>query len=153
MIKLKTILHPTDFSKNSQYALEVACSLARDQAASVIVLHVIPLPAPVISGTEVPIFKAEHAVEDLQGYREEMTRLLGQVREQASCAQIEQRLEEGEAASTIVRIAERTPCDLIVMGTHGQSRSQHGIMGSVATAVTNEATCPVVIVKVPGTSF
>jgi nucleotide-binding universal stress UspA family protein len=37
---VRTILHPTDFSDRSRAAFEVASSLARDQKAVLVVLHV-----------------------------------------------------------------------------------------------------------------
>ena len=40
--KLRLIIHPTDFSEGSQAALHVARSLARDQGARLILLHVAP---------------------------------------------------------------------------------------------------------------
>ena len=46
MPAIKTILHPTDFSEyNSQYAFRMACSLAKDYQARLILLHVV-YPAP-----------------------------------------------------------------------------------------------------------
>ena len=40
MLPIKTIFHPTDFSEPSEYAFRVACSLARDYGAKLIVFHV-----------------------------------------------------------------------------------------------------------------
>jgi nucleotide-binding universal stress UspA family protein len=148
MIALKTILHPTDFSEPSRYALELACALARDQAARVILLHVLPRPASVTGG-DVPALKSQHAEEDLKAYREEMAGLLGKAREKAPYAQVEPQLKEGPVADVITRTAAETPCDLILMGTHGRSRMYQQMMGSVAAAVTRNAPCPVVTVKVP----
>src|SRR6516225_9277064 len=42
MLHIRSILHPTDFSVPSNSALTLACSLARDQGAHLIVLHVVP---------------------------------------------------------------------------------------------------------------
>lgn len=39
---MKTILHATDFSPSSTSAFAIACSLARQYGAKLIVLHVIP---------------------------------------------------------------------------------------------------------------
>src|SRR5262249_33541589 len=39
---IRTILHPTDFSRASEAALGVARSLARDLGARLIVLHILP---------------------------------------------------------------------------------------------------------------
>src|SRR5436305_10571791 len=47
MLAVNTILHPTDFSERSQYAFWLACSLARDYGAWLIVLHVVAAPAVV----------------------------------------------------------------------------------------------------------
>jgi nucleotide-binding universal stress UspA family protein len=44
MIPLKTILHPTDFSKLSEHALRFACALARDYRARLLLLHVVEPP-------------------------------------------------------------------------------------------------------------
>jgi nucleotide-binding universal stress UspA family protein len=41
MLHLKAILHPTDFSPHSDYALRLAGSLAHDHEARLIVLHVV----------------------------------------------------------------------------------------------------------------
>ncbi len=40
MLPIKTILHPTDFSAPSEYAFRVACALARDYGAKLVVMHV-----------------------------------------------------------------------------------------------------------------
>jgi len=45
MIPIKTILHPTDFSKPSEYALKFACALARDYQARILLLHVVDRPS------------------------------------------------------------------------------------------------------------
>ena len=41
MLAVNTILHPTDFSERSQYAFWLACPLARDYGARLIVVHVV----------------------------------------------------------------------------------------------------------------
>ena len=151
MIHLKTILHPTDFSEHSRYALEMACALARDQAARVIVLHVLPRSLVETSIGSVSAVKEAHASEDTKAYRNEMKTQLESACQGASCAGVKPLLKEGDVAATIVRTAEEAPCDVIVMGTHGRSRIQESIMGSVAAEVTRTATCPVVAVKVPPT--
>ena len=148
MITLKTILHPTDFSESSRYALELACALARDQAARVLLLHVLPNPT-VAAGEDVPPVKLQHAEEDLKSYRQEMAGVLAKAREKAPYAKVETLLKEGPVADMITRTATENLCDLIVMGTHGRSRPQQVMMGSVAAAVTRCSACPVVTVKVP----
>jgi nucleotide-binding universal stress UspA family protein len=149
MLHLRTILHPTDFSEDSLYALEVACAIARDQAARLILLHVVPRPSPIGRDANVPAFKDAHTDADLQAYRQEMQSRLAKLREEASYAQIEAVLKEGNVAAVIVRTAEETPCDLIVMGTHGKSRMVQLMMGSVATDVMRKPPCPTLTVRAP----
>jgi nucleotide-binding universal stress UspA family protein len=40
MLGIKTILHPTDFSPSADLALQLALSLARDNRARLVLLHV-----------------------------------------------------------------------------------------------------------------
>ena len=64
--------------------------------------------------------------------------LKGQLREKFEAdpdIRVETRLEDGDAAEEILRVAEEAGCDLIVMGTHGRSGLGRLLMGSVAEAV------------------
>src|SRR5262245_57822625 len=44
MLKIRTILHPTDFSEHSRHAWDLACALAHDYRARIVVLHVREIP-------------------------------------------------------------------------------------------------------------
>jgi nucleotide-binding universal stress UspA family protein len=129
----QTILHPTDFSERSGYAFQLACSLARDRGARLIVLHVMPVPL----------------VQEKRFYQEEMSAELNRLRAPDSQIQVEHRLEEGDPATQILRIAQETGCDLVVMGTHGRTGLDRLMMGSVAEEVVRRASCPVLTVKAP----
>jgi nucleotide-binding universal stress UspA family protein len=58
-------------------------------------------------------------------------------------------LEEGEPAEQIIRASHSIPCDFIVMGSHGRTGLARLLLGSVAERVLREATCQVIIVKMP----
>jgi len=138
MIPLHVILHPTDFSTHSDYAFRLACSLARDHGARLIVLHV--MVQPVAYGEA----GAYAAIED------QKPALLADLRHlQAPDGNpaIEHRLMEGDPAAEIVCVATDTACDLIVMGTHGRRGIGRLLMGSVAENVMRHAPCPVLTVK------
>jgi nucleotide-binding universal stress UspA family protein len=45
MFPIRTILHPTDLSERSAPAFQLACTLAREQDARVLVLHVVRPPS------------------------------------------------------------------------------------------------------------
>jgi nucleotide-binding universal stress UspA family protein len=138
--KIRTILHPTDFSERSESAFHLACSLARDQRARLIVLHVIP--PPVCHGEVV-------ARQQPDGYREQMCDWLHHLQAPGSGVDIDHRLTDGEPYAEILRVAEDDSCDLIVMGTHGRTGLPRLLMGSVAEQVVRRASCPVLTVKAP----
>ena len=49
----------------------------------------------------------------------------------------------------ILRTADAEPCDLIVMGTHGRTGLERLLLGSVAEKVLRDASCSVLVVKLP----
>lgn len=53
----------------------------------------------------------------------------------------------GDPAHTIIDIAERFACDLIVMGARGNSALRSAMLGSVSNEVLHASPIPVVIVK------
>src|SRR6188474_254963 len=53
----------------------------------------------------------------------------------------------GDAATEIVRHAQSSGCDMIVMGTHGQTAVANLVMGSVATKVIATSKVPVLLLR------
>jgi nucleotide-binding universal stress UspA family protein len=143
MLPIQTILHPTDFSRQSAYALELACSLARDHGAQLIVLHVFQPPLTAFGGpTPVPPQPEEDSWEEV---RDQLSRV------PAGDPQfpVQHRLEQGDAVQEILRVAQESACDLIVMGTHGRTGLGRLLLGSVAEQLVRKALCPVLTVKSP----
>lgn len=140
-VPVQTILHPTDFSDRCAEAFRVACSLAKDHAARVIVVHVPePDPAPIGMAPLPP---------PPEGHRGGLEERLSRFQLSAPEIRVEGHVEEGEPATAIVSAAQVTKSDLIVMGTHGRSGLGRLLMGSVAESVLRTASCPVVTVKTP----
>jgi nucleotide-binding universal stress UspA family protein len=141
MLGLKTILHPTDFSMHAAQAFQLACSLARDEGAHLLILHVAEQPLTTLGGAAaLPPNTEEYGLEEL---KEKLRRL----QESEPDISMEQRLEIGDPASVILRTAEEVSCDLIVMGTHGRTGLRRLLMGSVAEQVVRRAPRPVITVK------
>lgn len=142
VLTIKTILHPTDFSEPSDLAFRLACSLARDHGARLVVAHVIEPPVPVYGGGVL-------VVPPPQGLKEPLRAKLLQLRPPGETVQVEHRLAEGDAATEILDLAEQARADLIVMGTHGRGGLRRVLMGSVAEEVVRKAPCPVLTVRTP----
>jgi nucleotide-binding universal stress UspA family protein len=141
MLPIQTILHPTDFSQQADAAFSLACSLARDYDARIVVVHVVVPPRPIYGdGMVLPPFQTPQ--EPLRAKLHELTR-------RESKTQVEEQLLEGDPAMEILRLAEETKCDLVVMGTHGRTGLGRLLMGSVAEQVVRKAQCPVLTVKAP----
>src|SRR5262249_53762397 len=117
--------------------------------ARVIVLHVLPRASYETEVNKTMPCKPDDKQEQRAGHRAEMMQLLERARERASFDNIECLLEEGDVVQCVTRLARQTACELIVMGAHGKSRSNER-MGSIASAVTRQASCPVLTVTVPG---
>ncbi len=141
MLPIHTILHPTDFSKESEFAFQLACSLARDYGADLYVLHVVT-PAVVIYGEGVLPVAPENYTEEL---REKLNRLHAP----DDSVHVLHRLVEGQPVDEILHLAKEIGCDLIIMGTHGRSGLGRMLMGSVAEKMVRTAPCPVVTVRAP----
>jgi len=140
MLPIRTILHPTDFSEPSDYALRLAVALARDHGARLVLLHVAaPPPAFYSEAILIPAPPDPHEEE-----RQRLDRLAvpGEV-------PTERRVVEGSPAEEVLRSAEDLGVDLIVMGTHGRTGLARLLMGSVAELVVRKAACPVLTVKTP----
>jgi nucleotide-binding universal stress UspA family protein len=139
MFPIRTILHPTDFSEYSENAFRLACALARDYGSRLIVLHVSTPQVVAYGGMSLPAVWV-----DFKESKDKLLALRGPDR-----VRVEHRLEEGDPVPEILRVARETPCDLIVMGTHGRRGLGRLLMGSVAEQIVRQAPCPVVTVKTP----
>jgi nucleotide-binding universal stress UspA family protein len=145
MLHIHTILHPTDFSPFSEHAFHLACSLAREQGARIIVLHVPIVPMMAESGMLSPSPPLDGDWQAAIG--QEVMDQLNRVRPADPNIVVEHRLEHGNPVTAILRVAAESKCDLIVMGTHGRTGLLRLLMGSVAEQVVRKAPCPVITVK------
>lgn len=142
MLPIRTILFATDFSAPSNHAFSLACALARDYEARLLVVHV--KPPLQMGGAEFAVIPVEPP-----GYTEELRKQLSQVRPSEDNIAIQHYLGEGDPAAEIIRLARERACDLIVMGTHGRTGLGRLLLGSIAELVLRRAPCPVLTVKVP----
>jgi universal stress protein A len=140
MLPIRTILHPTDFSANSQCAWEMACALARDYGARLLLIHV---EAPVAAFAELG------AIPPQQVDRRALEAELARIGPTDSTLAVTRTLLFGDEPSVINRFAKQNNADLIVMGTHGRTGLGRLLMGSVAESVIREAPCPVLTIKTP----
>jgi nucleotide-binding universal stress UspA family protein len=143
MLPIKTILHPTDFSEPSEYAFQVACSLARDYGAKLVVLYV-DMP-PVTIGEVISYMEPEEYQEKLWAEFRRLEASEPGIRD----LRVETKLVEGNPAKEILKCAREIKPELIVLGTHGRTGLSRLLMGSVAEEVVRKSPFPVLTVKMP----
>ncbi len=143
MLKIETILCPTDFSECSQAALLVALDLARVLGARVQLTHV--FQTPVYVGWEDSPAALTATTQFLEQARAQAVQHLNELRDShVGDVPIETAQVDGAPQSKIVELAAHA--DLIVMGTHGRTGVSHLVLGSVAERVVRTAPCPVLTV-------
>ncbi len=139
----ETILHPTDFSECSNFALQIAADLAGKYGSRIIVLHAVET-----LGAANATFGEVATQREPDGYWTRLWDDLHQVRPTVENGlSIDYLLVEGDPANNIVRVAAERHCGLIVMGTHGHRGLERLLMGSVAEQVVRRANCPVLTVN------
>jgi nucleotide-binding universal stress UspA family protein/quercetin dioxygenase-like cupin family protein len=136
---VQRILHPTDFSENARYAFESACALARDNHATLLLLHVM---MPSVSPLQQPLPDPLRSAES-----QESIATLPWPQPSDPQIRVEHRVTEGDPAEEILRLTAALQCDVIVMGTHGRTGLGRFLTGSVAEEVLRKALCPVLVVK------
>lgn len=144
MLPIQTILHPTDFSEPADYAFRLACSLARDHQARLVIVHVAN-PGYAYVGVAIPEPPLVQNEED----REETLDKLQTMKDTHRDIEIECYLAEGSAEDGILQAAKECSAGLIVMGTHGHTGFGRLLMGSVAESIVRKAPCSVLTVKTP----
>ncbi|MGE3807657.1 MAG: universal stress protein [Gemmataceae bacterium] len=135
----KEILHPTDSSPQSEAAFHLACALARDHGARLVLMHVWS-PVTVVANEMGAVVET---ADDEERLRQQLQALTDPTLD------IKHVLQAGDPVNEIVNAARELDCDLIVMSTHGRRGLSRLLMGSVAEKVVRRAPCPVLTVKEP----
>ncbi len=143
---MKTILFPTDFSKNAIHASLYAAMLVKLYDANLVMLHVHNIPMVPENNHSFEIKNAislneTSAKEDLEAFTKKFME-----HSNLSSERIIQRVEYGFAAESIVETAHSIKADLIVMGTKGASDRLDKWLGTHAQEVMKKAECPVFII-------
>jgi nucleotide-binding universal stress UspA family protein len=141
---MKTILAPIDFSESSKLVIAEAVALARAMDARVVLLHVIP-PRPEIP-SEFSLRKVTAKVAGAAVY--DAVQRLSHIQRQLAEREITVTTfhVSGIPSAAIVELAEEFQASYIVIGSHGHGELYDLIIGSTASSVLKEATCPVVVV-------
>jgi nucleotide-binding universal stress UspA family protein len=143
------ILVPVDLTEGSRAIIDYAVQLARPFNASIEVMHAWEPPQYVAPDLLVaaPGWNPQSLEKTaLEAARKELDALIAPIQ---APQPITLRLEVGEAATAVIRVAETGGFDMIVMGTHGRRGLPRLLLGSVAQKIIARAHCPVLTLHVP----
>ena len=134
--KMREILYATDLAADFPIAAPYAVSLAQENQAHLVLLHVIEDPKP------------GDLVDSPEGVNLKARKLQQLVTEQAGLwCEPTYIVEQGPAAEKILDVAKRRHTDLIVMGARpAKGLATHLNIGTVHKVV-SQATCPVLTVR------
>ncbi|OWA34885.1 universal stress protein UspA [Saccharibacillus sp. O16] len=139
---MKHILVAIDGSSGSEHAMEEAIKLGKSFAVlpKMTVLHVDP---------SVAMVEPPFGIDPDERIEEEGRELLKPVQAALASSGLEYTviLRKGDPAREICEFAAHEVCDLIVMGTRGQSLAAELLLGSVSHKVIQHAPCPVMTIR------
>lgn len=133
-----------DGSACADRAFELALRLATAEGSKLVICSVAD-PSP-LYGTLEPMVIVERALDQI---RDNARHVVDEAVAKARAAGLgaEGCVLEGDPALEIVRYADASGADAIVIGTHGRSGLQRLFMGSVAEGVLRSASTPVLTVR------
>lgn len=140
---MKKILVPVDFSEYSEYALEVAAQMARQQNASIVIFHMIGLSESILSKSELE--EQEEAKYYIKLAKDKIKTFNDKV--YLKNVVVKTVLQNFKIFSEVNIVAKEQNIDLIVMGSHGVSGLKTFFIGSNTEKVIRTAEVPVIVVK------
>lgn len=140
---MKKIIVPIDFSEHSEYALETAAILARQQNAEIIALHMLELPLNLLSTSA-----SQEQFENIYFVNLSKTTMDSFLkRDYLEGVKVSTQILNFKDFTEISTIAESNDADLIIMGSHGTSGAKEMFVGSNTEKVVRYSDVPVLVVK------
>jgi len=140
---MKSIIVPVDFSNQSEKALKVAASLAKQHEAELLVLHMLEL-SPAIMG-ESGYISQEQVVHLIKLGEQRFTDFLD--KPYLKDIKVVPVIKHYKVFSEVAEVAEQHNADLIVMGSHGADGLQEIFIGSNTERVVRTSDVPVLVIK------
>lgn len=146
---ISKILVPTDGSKPARKSVEYAAQLAGQVGATVILLSVVdqgvvPQTVPVMT-TPTKLFEPleDYLTRAAEAYLDEAERVCNKYGIQSKRV-----VRSGHPVEAIIKEAQKSKADLIVIGSHGRSALKAAVLGSVTFGIINKETkIPVLVLR------
>lgn len=147
---MKKILVPVDFSEYSENALQVAATIAKQQNAEIIVLHMLGLSEAVLTKNEAQ--EVSEAMYYMKLAEKRFATFLD--KDYLKGIKISETVQNYKIFSEVNEVAHENDVDLIIMGSHGVSGLREEVfIGSNTEKVVRTSDVPVLVIKNPGDNF
>jgi universal stress protein A len=151
MIKIKNILLPTDFSNLSLSISEYAVNLAEQYSAKIHLLHVLEKTPPILTIRSLDLSEEKIIKTIEEDANTKLENALKKIKKNSD-VEIEPVIRKGIDFEEIIKYAEKSKIDLIVIATQGRTGIMHALLGSVAEKVIRLSKTPVLVSKPKDTS-
>ncbi len=143
---MKTILVPTDFSKNALNAVKYAIALSQDIKSKIILFHSYEAPDGSINMPLAGITIGKHDAKLIA--ERGMQSLITLLQKTDSNLKFKWIVQPGFAPTNIVEYVKNHKINLVVMGTTGQGAITRAIVGSTTSSVIKNASCNIIAVPI-----
>jgi nucleotide-binding universal stress UspA family protein len=145
-VTFSKILVAIDGSDHAEKAFRHAMSIAQKFGSKVVVVHVMSPPR---AGGEMGHFPVQEAIKVAFESAESLVSKFSSMAQKEFGLQVETVTAKGggAVADEILKTAESSKSDLIVMGSRGLTGFKEMVLGSVSSAVVHRAKVPVLTVK------
>ncbi len=140
---MKKILVPVDFSKHSEYALEVAAAFAKAYHAEILVLHMMGLSDSIFTKDESQ--EVAEAVFHMKLAEKQFATFLD--KPYLKDVKVTEAVQNYKIFEEINDLALEQDVDLVIMGSHGASGLKEEFVGSNTERVVRTSEVPVLVVK------
>src|SRR5437016_6703958 len=137
----------TDGSDRSLSAARRAAELLRTADQVTLLTVVTEVPGDDAGGFEGSVYTPEEMEREWDAEMAEAREELERTAAALTTTRVEKRIELGDVASTICRVAEELDVDVVVVGSHGRTGLGRLFLGSVSEHVVRHAPCPVLVVR------
>ncbi|MCK4425881.1 MAG: universal stress protein [Deltaproteobacteria bacterium] len=144
MVEVKKILFPVDFYESALKILPVVKLMAEKLGAKIELVHVVRGSSDFVGYEMGTAWYSNYEDALIRGGEKAMDRF---VEEKLAGLDVETTIAVGDVAEEIIKYADKTGADMIIIGTHGRKGLDKIMFGSVAKGVVKGAHCPVLTVN------
>ncbi len=158
--EIKRILYATDLSENARYAFGYAADLASRYDANITILYVME-SINHVAELQIQEMMGKENWDKLKSEQFEQSKTTIKERVSAFCSEMDNELDSCSFIVDDIRITSGVPCleilkaadltgaDLVIIGKHGYNILESSLIGGTARRVVKDSKIPVMVIRLP----